>query len=152
MTALIELGQELAQELEIVLPRWVEARVRCIYQAWTSDWGEEIAHEAEEAGKKCAADLGLQLRELLESDIEQQDTNPMSILRGAANYPTQVLKNYDVPPVERDDFAENTFPDDLYGLTPAAFSDFGQNAHELGIAWGAAKAHTHFSRRRETQN
>ena len=152
MTVLTELGQELAQELEIALPGWVEARVRFIYQAWTLDWSEEIASDAQEAGKKCATEVGLRLRELLESGIEQQDTNPMSILRSATSYPTQVLKNYDVPPIERDDFLEDTFPDDVYGLTPAAFSDFGQNAHELGIAWGAAKAHTHLSRRREAQN
>jgi hypothetical protein len=149
MTVLTELGQELAQELEIALPGWVEARVRFIYQAWTLDWSEEIASDAQEAGKKCATEVGLRLRELLESGIEQQDTNPMSILRSATSYPTQVLKNYDVPPIERDDFLEDTFPDDVYGLTPAAFSDFGQTAQELGIAWGAAKAHTHLSKRLE---
>mgnify|MGYP001145609119 CR=1 FL=1 len=149
MTVLTELGQELAQELEIALPGWVEARVRFIYQAWTLDWSEEIASDAQEAGKKCATEVGLRLRELLESGIEQQDTNPMSILRSATSYPTQVLKNYDVPPIERDDFLEDTFPDDVYGLTPTAFSDFGQTAQELGIAWGAAKAHTHLSKRRE---
>jgi hypothetical protein len=149
MTVLTELGQELAQELEIALPGWVEARVRFIYQAWTLDWSEEIASDAQEAGKKCATEVGLRLRELLESGIEQQDTNPMSILRSATSYPTQVLKNHDVPPIERDDFLEDTFPDDVYGLTPAAFSDFGQTAQELGIAWGAAKAHTHLSKRRE---
>ena len=152
MTVLTELGQELAQELEIALPAWVEARVRFICQAWALDWSEEIANDTQEAGKKCATEVGLRLRELLESGIEQQDANPMSILRSATNYPTQVLKNYDVPPIERDDFSEGAFPDDVYGLTPAAFSDFGQTAHELGIAWGAAKAHTHFSRRREAQS
>ena len=152
MTVLTELGQELAQELEIALPAWVETRVRFICQAWALDWSEEIANDTQEAGKKCAMEVGLRLRELLESGIEQQDTNPMSILRSATNYPTQVLQHYDVPPIERDDFSESAFPDDVYGLTPAAFSDFGQTAHELGIAWGAAKAHTHFSRRREAQS
>jgi hypothetical protein len=152
MTALTELGQELAQELEIALPAWVEARVRFICQAWALDWSEEIANDTQEAGKKCATEVGLRLRQLLESGIDQQDTNPMSILRSATNYPTQVLKNYDIPPIERDDFSEDAFPDDVYGLTPAAFADFGQTAHELGIAWGAAKAHTHFSKRREAQS
>ena len=46
----------------------------------------------------------------------------------------------------------DVFPDDAYGLTPTTFLDFGQTAHELGIAWGAAKAHTHLSKRREAQN
>ena len=152
MTTMIELGRELARELEIVLPEWVEKRVRCIYQAWTRDWSQEIELEAQEAGKQCAADLGSRLRELLESDIDQQNTNPMSILRGAVKYPTQVLKHHSVPPIERDDFAEKVFPDDAYGLTPTTFLDFGQTSHELGIAWGAAKAHTHLSKRREVQN
>ena len=152
MTVMNEVGRQLAQELEIALPGWVEASVRCIYRAWTHEWNQQIAREARGAGKRCAADIGKRLRDLLESDMDQQNTNPMSILREAVKYPTEVLKNHSVPPVERDEFAENNFPDDLYALTPTAFSDFGQTVHDLGIAWGAAKAHTHLSRRRQASN
>ncbi len=93
-----------------------------------------------------------ELTELFEADVDRQIANPMSILRKAAVYPTEVLVGNEVPPVQRDEYSEVTFPQDIYDLTPAAFLDFGQRCHELGITWGAAKAHAHFARRREAES
>ncbi|MEO7555966.1 MAG: hypothetical protein ABIV94_05100, partial [Acidimicrobiales bacterium] len=70
------------------------------------------------------------------------------LLRRAVRYPTAVLAAAGVPPVVRDAFAERAFPDDDYGLTPATFADVDPALHEPGLAWGAAKAHVHLSRRR----
>ena len=39
----------------------------------------------------------------------------------------------------------------LLGLVgPAAFSDVDEDLHEPGLVWGAARAHVHLRRRRES--
>jgi hypothetical protein len=45
--------------------------------------------------------------------------------------------------VERDKFSRERFPDDVYDLTPATWSDVDPALQELGITWGAAKAFVH---------
>ncbi len=42
-------------------------------------------------------------------------------------------------------------PDDVYDLAPASFADLAPELHDLGISWGAAKAHVHLQRRRREQ-
>ena len=152
MESLQEIGAQLGQELEKALPRWVEACVRKIYEASGGEWHQQIADETMDAGVKCAKDLLQELTHLLAADVEQQSPNPMSVLRKAALYPTEVLVRNEVPPLQRDEYAELTFPQDIYDLTPTAFLEFGQRCHELGITWGAAKAHAHFARRREVES
>ncbi len=152
MTPLQEIGAQLGKELEEALPRWVEACVRNTYEASGAQWHQQIADETSNAANKCVKELMQELTELFEADVDRQIANPMSILRKAAVYPTEVLVGNEVPPVQRDDYSEVTFPQDIYDLTPAAFLDFGQRCHELGITWCAAKAHAHFARRREAES
>jgi hypothetical protein len=59
-----------------------------------------------------------------------------------------VLADLGARPVQRDEFAERVFPDDVYGLSPAAFSDVSEDLVEPGIMWGAWKAKTVLDRRR----
>jgi hypothetical protein len=59
-----------------------------------------------------------------------------------------VLRAAGVPPIVRDEFDERAFPDDVYGLIPAAFADIDASLYEPGLVWGAAKAHAHLVRRR----
>ena len=66
----------------------------------------------------------------------------------AVRYPTAVLVGAGVPPVERDEFTERRFPEDVYDLAPATFADLDPSLHEPGLTWGAAKAHVHLARRR----
>ncbi|MDP7068191.1 MAG: hypothetical protein QF637_11250 [Acidimicrobiales bacterium] len=152
MNPLQEIGVQLAQELRDALPQWVETSVRNIYQAWGGDWHEQIAEDARIAGAQCVNDLMPAITASLQVDVEKQNTNPMSILRMAARYPTEVLSRIEIPPVQRDEYAKEAFPHDVYDLTPTAFLDFGQRCHELGITWGATKAHAHFAQRREGQS
>jgi len=48
-----------------------------------------------------------------------------------------------MPPVQRDSFAEASFPDDDYDLAPASLADVDPDLLEPGLAWGAAKAMAH---------
>ncbi len=134
----------LADGIDAALPRWVERTVAEIMTAWTGSVPPEVAAQAATAADQAAAEVGPQVRALLESDIDQQRTTPLAIVRGAAvRYPTEVLLTAGVPPVARDQAAEELFPDDRYDLAPAAFADLDPGLADVGLRWGAAKAFEH---------
>ena len=130
----------LADAVDAALPGWV---VRAV-----TAFAPGLRAEAEAAGERARADVGAAVRELLEADIDDQPTGPLAVLRTAVRYPTEVLQEAGVPPVDRDDFAVRAFPDDVYDLSPAAFADIDPTLTEPGIVWGAAKAFVHRQRRR----
>ncbi len=138
-------GSELADSVQAALPNWVAASV-----ALRIGTAEAENHRAviDEAGSHAAAEIGDRLRELLVLDVDDQWTNPLSIVRSAVEFPTAVLQKLGVAEVSRDRFAASQNPGDVYDLAPAAFADFGPEVHERGITWGAAKAHLHLQRRR----
>jgi hypothetical protein len=144
-----EHANALADAVEDALPRWVTRSVERILVAWAGEADPAVMAEATAAGVRAVDEVMPRLRSLLETDVDQQRTNPLSILRDAVRYPTEVLRAAGVPAVVRDEFDERAFPDDDYGLTPATFADVDPALHEPGLTWGAAKAHVHLSRRRE---
>jgi hypothetical protein len=144
---LAEAASRLAEVLGAAIPGWVE---RCV-EARAGDRAPGLGPAAVEAGRAASAELGSRIRDLLDRDIDDQPTTPLALLRGAVRYPTEILAGADIPPVRRDREAERLFPDDVYDLTPAAFGDFGPDAHEAGLVWGAAKAKVHLGRRRPTE-
>jgi len=136
-------ARELASALEVALPEWVE---RCVEQRYRAAVGEppaSVVDAARAAGEAARADVAPRVRALLEADIDQQWTTPLSLLRSAVRYPTRVLADAAVPPVPRAAFEEERFPDDVYDLTPATFSDIGERVGGTAIVWGAAKAWAH---------
>ena len=136
----------LAVAVEAALPGWVERSVERLLVAWHGSADAEVMAMARRAGAAARADVGPRVRALLEADIDDQRTTPLTLLRGAVRYPTEVLRAAGVPPVERDRFSEERFPDDDYDLSPASFADVDPSLHEPGIAWGAAKAMAHKQR------
>lgn len=100
---------------------------------------------AERARVEVVRDAG----RLLRTDIDEQRSSPLEVLRSAVRHPTAVLRSAGVPPVARDAFAAAQFPDDDYDLAPASFAEVDERLHEPGLRWGAAKAHVHLRRRRE---
>ena len=143
-----EHANALAAAIEEALPRWVTRSVERILLAWSGEADPAVIAEAAAAGVRAVDEVMPRLRALLAADVDEQRTNPLSILREAVRYPTEVLRAAGVPGVVRDEFDERAFPDDDYGLTPASFGDVDPLLHEPGLTWGAAKAHTHLSRRR----
>ena len=138
MAHMDEHARALADGIEAALPDWV---VRCVTR-----FAPEARVDAEEAGRRAAADIGAAVRELLAQDIDEQHSTPLTILRGAVAYPTEVLRGVGAEPVDRDPYAVERFPDDDYDLTPATFADIDPALADLGIAWGAAKAFAHKQR------
>jgi hypothetical protein len=131
------------------LPGWVERSVLDRHQQWTDGpVPPAVRVGAARAGADAVAAVEPVLRELLATDVDDQRTNPLAILRSAVGHPTAVLRQAGVPAVDRDAQAAAMFPDDVYDLGPAAFADLGPAVHEAGLAWGAAKAHVVLARRR----
>ena len=134
-----ELAEALIGGVVATLPGWVE---RCV--AERSMPGRVVPPEKVVAAGRAAADqVGERLRTLLAADVDEQWTGPLAVIRGAVRFPTDLLHDAGVRPVERDADAQRMFPDDPYDLTPAAFADVNPALQGPGLAWGAAKAFAH---------
>jgi len=72
------------------LPGWVE---RCVVEACerAGVTAQELGELAQAAGEQCVAEIGPPLRDLLATDVDEQQTTPLSVLRGAVRFPTEVL-------------------------------------------------------------
>ncbi|HUR18286.1 MAG TPA: hypothetical protein VMZ51_05030 [Acidimicrobiales bacterium] len=138
-----EHARALADGICGALPGWVERSVENLLLAYRGTADASVMIAARQAGSRAVTEVGGRLRSLLAADIDQQILNPLSVVRGAVVYPTGVLREAGVPPVERDTFAEERFPDDDYDLTPTSFADIAPDLRELGLMWGAAKAREH---------
>jgi hypothetical protein len=138
----------LVEAVEREVPGWVERSVVRIAAAYRGRADADVRAAAADAGRQAATEVGSELRTLLERDIDEQVTTPLTILRRAVRFPTEVLRALGVPPVERDEQQERLFPEDDYDLAPANFADVSPELTEPGLLWGAAKAHLHLQRHR----
>ena len=141
-----ERGRALAQAISEVIPRWVERCVRCRLEDAGRRAEPEVIAGAADAGERAAAEVGRAVHELLERDVDEQTTTPLSLVRAAVRFPTAVLQEAGVPPVDRDEAQEALFPNDPYDLSPASFADVDPALAEPGLEWGAAKAFAHLQR------
>lgn len=108
----------------------------------------DLVRRARAAGQDAAEALAPELRALLAADVDEQRENPMAVVRRAVAWPTEVLRGAGIAPVERDIYAVDHFPDDLYGITPTNFADIDPELGEMGLVWGALKARAHLARHR----
>jgi hypothetical protein len=145
---LAEAAAVLADRLDAVVPGWIERLVRTRARQWSGHVSAEVAAEAVTAGEAARDDVVPKLRRLLDADIDDQRANPLDLLRGATRHAAAVLERTGMPAVQRDQFAERSFPSDRYDLMPATWADIDPSLHEAGITWGAAKAFVHKARRR----
>lgn len=146
--ALRSYAGELADALEVALPAWVEASIMSAAARAGHEVDDGMVQEARDAGARAGREVGPRLRSLLLADIDDQRTTPLEVLRRSTGYATEVLHNAGVPHPARDQFAVDAFPDDVFGLAPATFADLSPALLDLGVRWGAAKAHVHLARRR----
>lgn len=139
---------ELITAIERVIEEWLlrVAVDRCRdHHGEVSDEFVGVATAAAREGARRTID---RLHSALEVDVDAQRVNPLQILREAVRFPSEVLRQANVPPSERDEFDERINPDDIYGIAPAHWNDIDESLTEPGIVWGAAKAGTVLQRRR----
>ena len=98
---------------------------------------------------RAVTELLAALTELVATDVDEQRTNPLSLFRQAVAGPNALLLRRGARPPTADRFSADHFPDDVFGLGPASWSDIDPELHEPGITWGAWKAMTVLQRRRE---
>lgn len=150
--AFLRYGRELADAVDAVIVDWVE---RCVIRVLVEQGAEvpgAVRAEAAAAGRAARADVVPRLQALLATDLDAQAAGPLSLLREAVRYPTEVLVAAGAAPVDRDEFAVQAFPDDPFALSPAAFGDVDERLTEPGMRWGAAKAYVHLARRRSRED
>ena len=138
----------LAAGVEAAVPAWVERLVTATLEWQRIPATDEVRRAAAEAGEAALESVAARLRTLLAADIDAQATTPLSILRAAVSFPSEVLRRAGAEVVRRDPYAVEAFPDDVYALTPASLADVEPGLVELGVAWGAAKAWAHKERHR----
>jgi hypothetical protein len=144
----VRYGDVLADAVAAALPGWVERAVVNVLMSRRGAVTEAERASAATAGALAGSEVGERLRALLRTDVDQQSTNPLALLRGAVRYPTEVLAAAGVAPVRRDEFKQRAFPDDVYDLVPATWVDIDESLLEPGLVWGAWKAKVILDRRR----
>lgn len=140
--------QELLDTALAVLPRWVTRSVERVLRAQRIETTAELREATARAGAEARDAVQDELGGLLARDVDEQRTNPLAVLRAATRFPTRVLRAAGAAEVQRDDFQRERFPDDVYDLAPATWTDVDPALHEPGILWGAWKAMTVLDRRR----
>lgn len=144
---LVEYATALADAIALAMPRWVERSVERVATDAGHPIDPELRRAAAAAGLRCRDEVGPAVRSLLLTDLDEQRSTPLAVLRAAVRYPTEVLAGAGVPAVGRDEFEVRAHPEDRYALAPASFADVDESLAEPGLVWGAAKAHVHLARR-----
>jgi len=139
---LADLGATLAERVVAAVPAWV---ARCVDSRLPLSGPERdrVMAEAAAAGRRAQQEVAAALEALLAADVDVQRSTPLAVIREAVSFPTEVLRGAHAPPVARDPFVSERFPDDPYGLTPASLAAMDPELGEVAIAWGAAKAMAH---------
>ncbi|MFP5577637.1 MAG: hypothetical protein ACLGIZ_05280 [Acidimicrobiia bacterium] len=145
---LAAIAADLADRVQAAVPGWIERLVLDRVRAWSGHVSAEVAAEALVAAESARLEVVPRVRALLSTDIDEQRTNPLDLLRGATRHAHDALARIGVPSVVRDDFSQRSFPGDSYDLVPATWADVDPDLHEIGLTWGAAKAYVHKARRR----
>ena len=143
-----EYAEQLYDAARVAVPRWVRRCVSSVATAAGTPLDTHAVRLTDDAARAADEAIGGRLRDLFETDVDAQRSNPLEILRSGVVYPTAVLRELGIGPVARHQFETERFPDDVYGLTPATWADIDESLYEPGIIWGAWKAKTVLDRRR----
>src|SRR5439155_54627 len=81
------------------------------------------ATAARDAGARAGEELAAAWEAETALPLDAQRHGPLEFLRDLRHYPAAVLTTAGVPPVKRDRFIEERFPDDVYGLIVERFAD-----------------------------
>ncbi len=139
--------EQAAQALyDAVAARLAPYVTTCVTQRYEEAFGvlaPEVMERATVAGQAASAEVLPELASLLNADIDEQRSTPLSLLRRAVAHADVALGELGVPAIPADRFHAERFPGDHYLLTPASLAVLGEDVGDLAITWGAAKAMAH---------
>lgn len=131
----------LLSAVESAAPLWIRRRL------------VEIAGDAtidiDVVADRVVDDAVNELFALLKRDVDDQFDNPLQVLRRATRSAHLALHEAGVAEPTRDEFETRAMPDDVYAIGPLTWRDLSDEVHDAGITWGAWKAATVLSRRRD---
>lgn len=136
---------QLLDTAERVTPEWARSLIERVGKSGIED------SRAQKTVQAVTEQVQLALRQLLATDPESQRSNPLTVFRQATAPITALLTDLGIPPVQRDEFEQRSFPDDIYGLSPATWVDIHPDLVEPGLEWGAWKAAVIISRHRQSE-
>lgn len=137
----VEYGEALRTAVGAALGPWLNREVARLSGATPSG-------DASLAIAEVVLDADARLNELVHADVDVPLSGPLERIRQAVVAITPVLDAAGAPRPNRDPFDEARAPDDVFALGPFSFADLGDDVHNAGIAWGAAKAYLHQARRK----
>lgn len=151
LEALQRFATRLTVGIERAIGPWVERSIESVCDRSGIMVTGVVRQRAREAGAEASNAVVPRITELLSLDIDDQRVGPLELIRGAVRFATAVLLELGATPVQRDEMSQSMFPDDVFDLTPGSFGDLDPALQELGIEWGAAKAHVFLARRRSIE-
>lgn len=128
-----EAAEQLLAAADGVIPLWLERCVRKILFVQRIESGEadaKISLMVRQASPMVMGELGASVTGV-------RADNPLQVFRRAVVYPTLVLSELGAKEVPRDDFSRQSFPNDIFGLSPATWIDVDESLHDPGLIWGA---------------
>jgi hypothetical protein len=128
-----EAAEQLLRAADAVIPAWLERCVRriCSQQGIESaELDAKISTMVRQASPMVLGELGAAVTGV-------RADNPLQVFRRAVVYPTLVLGELGAREVRRDEFSRESFPNDIYGLSPATWIDVDEALHDPGLIWGA---------------
>lgn len=134
--------RDLCSAVLAAFPQWLSTQLLTMSEGKLSS--EEVAEIVHISTQQMTSDIIT----LLSTDVDEQRTNPLQVLRLSTTLANQKLHQLEIAPPHRDEFEIAAMPHDTYALGPLTWKDLGDDVHEAGITWGAWKAATVLTRRR----
>lgn len=138
----LEHGQQLHRAVSGAIRPWLDALIESRVS------GSSLTTELAETLDGITTAVDRSIAELINADVEKPLSGPLERIRREVEPLNDVLDRLGVSPPHRDPVDVQMRPGDRHALGPMTFRDLGDDVHEAGITWGAAKAHLHLQRRR----
>lgn len=142
-------ARDLLDALDDTIRGWI---VRSLDSRLPGDWSrarrDALRGDIADVAEQIHAAVMPRLRDLLTTDVARQSAGPLGLLRSCVGPANRLLDELGVGRPERDPVTASMFPDDPHDLGPANFDDVDPRLHDVGLVWGAAKAHVVLTRHR----
>ena len=141
--------RDLYEAVVAAVPSWISRRMLEISSHGGVSAGADFMSSIEEVITQTLGQVSGDLLSLLATDVDKQRFNPLQVIREANVFANEALAVAEVPVPHRDSFDAQVMPHDTYAFGPLTWRDLSDDVHDAGISWGAWKAATVLTRRRD---